>query len=233
MSTTSSPRVDPIPREANLRTLAARQMMRAMFTGRIVAGDRLVITKIADQLGSSSTPVREAMVELYTLGLVELLPNRGAVCLPYGSRQLREMYLVRGVLEAEATRLAGGTLPTAEGPRKRLRRFITSLEELRQADDTRPEWSREALAIDVALHDLIVENCGVARLDHEIGRYKELMGCIREVVGNERSIQQIAVAEHIDIAELLLAGQPEDAARAMRKHLSHTADMVSEMLFSE
>jgi DNA-binding GntR family transcriptional regulator len=231
MSTTSFRQIGPVTRDASLRTRVARELIRAMFTGKIVAGDRLVVQKLATQLGSSSTPVREALVELHTLGLAELIPNRGGICLPFGAPQLGEIYLVRAVLEAEATRRAAECLPNSEASRRRLQEILDGLRALQAADDTPSAWSDEALRVDVALHDLVASCCAVGRLTHEIERYKELMGCVREVVGNERCIQQIAVGEHITIAESLLAGQGDDAARAMRDHLEHTAELVAGLLF--
>ncbi|MDZ7618638.1 MAG: GntR family transcriptional regulator, partial [Patescibacteria group bacterium] len=101
---------DPVPPDMGLRRLVVRRLIRAMFNQRLQAGDRLVVGKLAMQLGASSTPVREALLELGTLGLVELLPNRGAVCLEFGATQLLDMYLLRRILEVEATRRAAANL---------------------------------------------------------------------------------------------------------------------------
>ncbi len=204
-----------------------------MFTHRLAAGDRLVVNKLAAQLGASSTPVREALLELNTLGLVDLIPNRGAVCLPFGAEQLREMYLVRRVLEVEATRRAAVVLARGDAHRRRLQEIRTMLEALLEGDDSVQGWIQEAVRVDVALHDLIAENCDSPRLCHEIDRYKELMVCVRESVGNERSVQQIAMEEHLAIVDHLLAGRTGAAADAMSHHLEHTADLVAALLFPE
>lgn len=225
------PQIEPLPRDTGLRPQVVRQLIRAMFTQRLVAGDRLVVSKLATRLGASSTPVREALLELSTLGLVELIPNRGAACLPFGAAELREMYLVRRVLETEATRRAAANLSTADAPCARLRDSRDTLGSLLQGDDTVPGWLEEAVTVDVALHELIAENCASPRLCHEIGRYKELMVCVRETVGNERSVQQIAMKEHLAIVEHLLAGRANQAADAMNRHLEHTADLVAALLF--
>lgn len=225
------PHIEPLPRDTGLRPLVVRQLIRAMFTQRLVAGDRLVVSKLATQLGASSTPVREALLELSTLGLVDLIPNRGAVCLSFGAEELREMYLVRRVLEVEATRRAAGKFAAADAPCASLRDIHSTLCSLLQSNDTVVGWLEEAVRVDVALHDLISESCGSPRLCHEISRYKELMVCVRETVGNERSVQQIAMKEHVTIVDQLLAGQADQAADAMHRHLEHTADLVAALLF--
>lgn len=223
--------IEPLPRDTGLRPLVVRQLIRAMFTQKLVAGDRLVVSKLATQLGASSTPVREALLELNTLGLVELIPNRGAVCLPFGAEELREMYLVRRVLEVEATRRATGNLAGSDAHRAKLREILATLGALLQGDDSVQGWLHDAVRVDVALHDLIAENCASPRLCHEIGRYKELMVCVREIVRNERSVQQIAMEEHVAIVEHLLADQADQAAGAMSRHLEHTASLVAALLF--
>lgn len=202
-----------------------------MFNQRLQAGDRLVVGKLAMQLGASSTPVREALLELSTLGLVELLPNRGAVCLEFGAAQLLDMYLLRRVLEVEAARRAAANLASPLAPRNVLHGIRDRLAALLDAEDTAPGWLDEAVAVDVALHQTIASNCGSPRLCHEINRYQELMVCVRESVGNDRAVQEIATKEHIALVDHLAAGQPASAADAMQYHLEHTAGLAVSLLF--
>ncbi len=224
-------RIDPVPPDLGLRPLVVRRLIRAMFNQRLQAGDRLVVGKLAAQLGASSTPVREALLELSTLGLVELIPNRGAVCLDFGAEQLLDMYLLRRILEAEAARRAAVNLAGALASRNVLHGIRSRLTTLLDAKDTAPGWLDEAVAVDVALHQAIASNCGSPRLCHEINRYHELMVCVRESVGNDRTVQQIATEEHIALVEHLAAGRPDDAADAMRHHLEHTAGLAVSLLF--
>jgi DNA-binding GntR family transcriptional regulator len=200
--------------------------MRAIFTHNLRTGDRLVVNKVAAQLGASATPVREALVELHAFGLVELIPDRGAVCLPFGEQELRELYHLREVLEAEATRLAARRLAP-----QRLKAVQAEQQNLRNRDPQQLGWSDAALQSDIALHELIAANCGSRRLYHEIERYREMMACLREVVGNELHVQENAVAEHVAIIDALLEHDGERAARGMAAHLRHTAENVAILLF--
>jgi DNA-binding GntR family transcriptional regulator len=68
------------------------------------------VQRLAELYQVSPTPVREALVELASLGLVDLLPNRGAVVRPFGPQEVREISQVRCVLEVEATRCACGRI---------------------------------------------------------------------------------------------------------------------------
>ncbi len=222
---------DPVPPDMGLRPLVVRRLIRAMFNQRLQAGDRLVVGKLAMQLGASSTPVREALLELSTLGLVELLPNRGAVCLEFGAAQLLDMYLLRRILEVEATRRAAVHLAGPLAPRGVLHGIRGRLAALLGAEDSAPGWIDEAVAVDVALHRIIAANCGSPRLCHEINRYQELMVCVREAVGNNRDVQQIATEQHIAMVDHLAAGRADGAADAMRRHLENTAEVAVALLF--
>lgn len=89
-----------------LREQVRDALLRDIISGAYKPGDRLVEMKIARDLGTSQTPVREALQELDALGFVVSGPNRGTFVGDVWKRGLREIYAVRGGLEELATRLA-------------------------------------------------------------------------------------------------------------------------------
>lgn len=208
--------------------MVTESLMRAIFTRRIVAGDRLIVMKLAKQLGVSASPVREALVELAAVGLVDLLPNRGAVCLPFGVRQLREVFHVRRLLEAEATRLACGCVahPELEDLRRQSQALL-------DAKRSASGWTERAIQVDLALHDLLLSCCGNGRLRHEVERYGAVVQCIRRVAGNRRDVQALAIEDHLRLIDALLDGRPEAAADRMAEHISATAERLVPVLFPD
>ena len=96
---------EPVSR-GNLRQQVTSRLMTGIFQGRFRSGQRLVVQNLASACQASPTPVREALVELASLGLVELLPNRGAVVQPFGPQEIREISDIRRLLEVEAVRCA-------------------------------------------------------------------------------------------------------------------------------
>src|SRR4051812_21695281 len=82
------------------------QLLKSIFSGEFVGGDRLVEEEVAATIGVSRTPVREAFSELVGIGLITMTPNHGAIVRPFGPNQLREMYQIRWLFEPEAARLA-------------------------------------------------------------------------------------------------------------------------------
>ncbi len=213
-------------RNGGLRSDVVDQVIAAVFDKRIVAGDRLIAQKLAQQLGISATPVREALVELAAIGIVELLPNRGAVCRPFGAQQLQEIYQIRRILEVEATRGACGKVPVLA-----LRELVHDTQELIGRHDSNGEWSEDAVALDRRVHDLITAHCGSARLGHEIARYDALMQSIRRYLHNHHNVQRRAMEEHLRILEALDACDGVRAADAMGAHIRSTAMSVQELMF--
>src|SRR5690348_3465003 len=74
--------VEPVSR-GTLRQQVTARLMTGIFQGRFGSGQRLIVQDLARAYHASPTPVREALVELASLGLVDLLPNRGAVVQPF------------------------------------------------------------------------------------------------------------------------------------------------------
>lgn len=230
MSTPKTFRVAPIARGDGLRSKVVDHLVDAIFKGRLSQGDRLVVQRLADQLGISATPVREALVELEAMGFVEMLPNRGAVCRSFGRQELRELYQIRRILEVEATCEACGNLPESQ-----LLDLQGDLHELRrmspEVDDA--AWSAQAQRLDLRFHEMIAEHSRSDRLRHEIDRYKDLMRSFRRAAGNELNVQLRAVGEHLAIIEALLALDAEQAGRRMGEHIASTAACVERVVFGD
>jgi len=81
-------------------------LRRAILTGKIASGTRLVQSDLAELLQVSTTPVREALRDLATEGLIQLDAHRGAVVRELGEDEVYEIYFIRRVLEPEAIRMA-------------------------------------------------------------------------------------------------------------------------------
>jgi DNA-binding GntR family transcriptional regulator len=218
--------IGPLTRNEGLRDNVARHLLVAIFSGKINAGDRLVAQTLAAQLGVSATPIREALVELGSIGLIQNLPNRGAVCMPFGPRELQEMYQLRRILEVEATRMACGRLPVEQ-----LRDLRIGMAKL--AERKVSAWSDQAMELDEKLHGLIAWGCDNSRLQHELERYRDLMQAIREVVGNKQRVQLKAIEQHIEIIDALIENDPHQASQAMAIHIDTTAAGVERILFPQ
>jgi DNA-binding GntR family transcriptional regulator len=223
-------RGEPISR-GNLRAQVTARLVTAIFAGSLRSGQRLVVQQLAKTYDVSPTPVREALVELVSLGLVDLLPNRGAVVRPFGPAEVSEISQIRGLLETEATRIACGRIPPAE---------LAALDvELRRLMDLPRDqtWDRDARAADTRLHGLIAECSGNLRLAIEIGRYLVLFRALRDVchlrdAGTNYS-RADDLREHLAIIRPLLESDADGAAQAMKRHIRSAALTLEEVVFRD
>jgi DNA-binding GntR family transcriptional regulator len=203
------------------RQAIAETVLKDIVQGVIRPGQHLVAQGIAQRLGVSLTPVREALIALAGIGVVDLLPNRGAVVRRFTAREVREVCTVRQILECGAVRAACGRINGGE------------LEELHQEIERlvavqppfRVGFIEEARALDSRLHDAIARSCGNALLAKEIGRLTILFRAFRDISWAREAARcdyrRLAVEahEHLAIVAALRTGDRRAASRAMARHI--------------
>jgi DNA-binding GntR family transcriptional regulator len=203
------------------RQTLVQTLLADVCAGRIRAGEHLVTQELAARFGVSHTPVREALIALAGMGILDLLPNRGAVVRRLSGREVREVYQVRRALECEAARSACGRIGL--GPLHELADDLRRLRGARARSGSR--FVATARALDSRLHDLIAESCGNAFLAQEIGRLKTLFRAFRDAAWEHDAARndyhRLAeeADEHLAIVEALLAGDARAASRAMSQHI--------------
>lgn len=226
------------------RPAIVRAILMDIFHGRLRAGQRLVTQALANRFAVSHTPIREALIELQGIGVVDLLPNRGAVVRKLTAQNIYEICQVRRVLECEAARGAARRVDRAAVVEltKRIRELLAA-----PADTVAVT---EAQEIDNALHDLVRESCGNAFLIAELRRLKLLFRAFRDVTWDielaRNDFHRISVEakEHLAITEALQMGDARAAACAMAKHIrsgisywsqvtAHLTDLPAERPHSE
>jgi DNA-binding GntR family transcriptional regulator len=222
-------RNDPVSR-GSLRAQLTARLVTAVFARDLRSGQRLVVQNLAKAYEVSPTPVRESLVELASLGLVDLLPNRGAIVRPFGPQEVSEISQVRRVMESEAARCACGRIPPAEllGLENELRRLETLPRD--------QVWDRDARAADTRLHGLIAECSGSVRLAVEIGRYLILFRALRDVCHLRDAFTNYSraddVPQHLAIVRSLIKFDADGAALAMDRHVRSAAVTLEEVIFS-
>jgi DNA-binding GntR family transcriptional regulator len=142
---------------------------QAILAGELAPGEVLRQEQLSDDFGVSRTPIREALRELAALGLVSLLPKRGARVRFLSTEDLHQTFLVRAALEGFAAELARERL-TKQDLRKltaAAKRFAELTQELRTAD--LGDIQTKLLAADwvhanEAFHDVILQAADAPRL---------------------------------------------------------------------
>jgi DNA-binding GntR family transcriptional regulator len=204
------------------RQTIVQSLLTEIFQGRLQTGQRLVTQDLAERFRVSHTPIREALIELAGIGIVDLYPNRGAIVRKVTTRDVREVCQVRRALECAAARSACGRvdLPELHALAQEIRRLKTAPPRSVGA------YIHRARDIDSRLHDLIAESSDNAFLAKEIGRLKTLFRAFRDVAWQRDAARndphRLAeeADEHLAIVEALLGRDPKEASRAMARHIN-------------
>lgn len=203
------------------RQTIVQSLLTEVVQGRLHAGQRLVTQDLAERFGVSHTPIREALIALAGIGILDLLPNRGAVVRRVTVKDVREICQVRRALECEATRNACGRIahPELHGLADDLRQLI-AVSAASQAC-----FIGDARTLDSRLHDLIAVSCGNVFLANELSRLKILFRAFRdmsythhEARNDFRRLAEEA-HEHLAVVEALVGGKRREAVRAMAHHI--------------
>jgi DNA-binding GntR family transcriptional regulator len=195
-------------------------VLTEVFQGRLRAGDRLVTQTLATRFGVSHTPIREALIELAGIGVVNLLPNRGAVVRRVTAKDVREVCQVRRSLECLATRQACGRIDPAK-----LDALAAEIRTLTTGEPPAAESIALARDTDDRLHDLIATSCGNDFLAAELARLKTLFRAYRDVAWEQEEARNdfhritVEAREHLDLIQALLGRDPRAAGRAMARHI--------------
>jgi DNA-binding GntR family transcriptional regulator len=214
------------------RTIIVASLLAEVCQGQLRAGTHLVARELEERFGVSQTPIREALITLAGIGILDLLPNRGAIVRCVTAHEVLEICQVRKVLECEATRRACGRIELAE--------LHALAIELKRLSAARPRSAgkliEKARAVDNRLHDLIASCCGNGFLAKELGRLKILFRAFRDVAWEREEARNDShrlyseAHEHLAIVEALLAGDGRAAARAMARHIRSGARYWSRVM---
>jgi DNA-binding GntR family transcriptional regulator len=182
--------------------------------GRLAAGDRLNERLLTAQLGLSRTPLREAFKVLATEGLVELLPNRGAIVAPMDSTRLAEILAVMGALEALAGELA--CLSATEAQLNEIRALHYEMLAYHARGDLAGYFK-----FNQAIHLKIVKYSGNAVL---YNTYRQLNGNVRRaryMANLSKERWDAAVREHDEILAALGSRDVKRIKALLSDHMAH------------
>lgn len=199
-----------------------KELRQAIVSYRIKPGERLHVEELATMLGVSLTPVRGAIQQLATEGLVEVKPRSGTFVANLTAEDVEETFQIRAALECLAGEQAAWRMDDAG--LRRLRELLKSLKRPMRSDE-----DRRAHEIDNSeLHQTIVQAAGNRRL---VEMYEALNAHIKIArVHASESDWPVRLreeqAEHEDIVAALEARDPEAVRAAMRAHLYRAKDAL-------
>lgn len=203
-------------RTSAVRTHAA--VRELILGGELTAGTRLGETELAERLGVSRTPVREALGRLAAEGLVELVPNRGARVASWSVAELEGVFELRATLEPRLTALAVPRASTADV--EELDRLARAMVEAGAGQDL------DALVpLNRAFHDRLIALADHPALAAALAGAVHPPIVLRNFHAYDDASLRRSLAHHVEIVAAVRAGDPAWARAVMTAHI-HNARAV-------
>ncbi len=206
---------------ARLRDLILSNVLRA--------GQKLVDRDLAEQLGVSRTPVREALGRLAMMGLVEARSRRGYYVRQYSADEVSDLYEFRRILEVSAARLAAQNLQTEHE-----REFDRILKDMASLESSPANRSR-SVELDLETHNMIAKASGNTELQKAIENLMDKVMCfiwVDWVDPSSSDPEKIAAAnrEHEELIISIKERDADEAARKLGAHIDHARNVMTNLL---
>ncbi len=206
-----------------LRDVVFNTLRQAILRGELKPGERLMEIQLANKLGVSRTPIREAIRKLELEGLVLMIPRRGAEVAEITEKSLRDVLEVRRALEELSVQLACDRITEEQ------------IEELKVAakefEKTLKSGDVTAYAeADVKFHDIIYFATDNQRLISLLYNLREQMYRYRVEYLKRAEIHEQLLAEHQYIIEMLETRDREKAVEAVCQHIDNQVEAVADTI---
>ena len=185
----------------------------AILSNQLPPGTQLSVPELARQLNISRSPVREAVQRLIYEGLAVHVPRRGAEVIEIQVEDLRQLYVVRELLEGLAARLATEKLDAAG--LQELRKILADHEKVVDAGDEAAH-----IDLDMAYHRLIRERAGNSHLNSILNGIQGKAHLAQHHLWRGENGPRHALEEHKRILEAMASGNPDAAEREARAHIA-------------
>lgn len=210
----------PLPSAAGRRAEQVMEAVRsALDTGVMRPGVKYSVYQLAEALGVSRTPVRDALLRLEEVGLIRFEARQGFRILLPDPREIADIFAIRLALEPPAAARAASVCDAALAAR------LTERMDLLRAAATAGD-ERTFAAHDQLLHDDVLDAAGNARAREIVRSLREstrLLGA--STADRTRTLFDID-AEHRPVVAAIIDNQPQQAGEAMRRHLTSTGQLL-------
>jgi len=206
-----------------LRDVVFNTLRQAILRGELKPGERLMEIQLANKLGVSRTPIREAIRKLELEGLVLMIPRKGAEVAEITEKSLKDVLEIRRALEDLAVRLACEKITKEE------------IKELKKAGDEfkkvlKSQDITEVAEADVRFHDVIYMATDNPKLIQLLNNFREQMYRFRVEYLKKAEVRPQLLAEHDEIIKFITEGNKEEASRVVCKHIENQALTVQDVI---
>jgi DNA-binding GntR family transcriptional regulator len=216
------PRSNECFQDASRAEHVYQYMRDAIRNGHFRQGDRIRENDIANALGVSRTPVREALRRLQTRGLLDFHAGRGLGVVELSRTQVLELYSMRELLEGAAARLAAQHATPSE-----VTYMLHLLDEFRAAKDP-----NRMATINRLFHRTICDAAHNRYMVQSLNDLNEALALLRGTTFSLEGRRETADIEHRAILDAIARGDPDAAEKAARAHIRKAQDLRIQMLHS-
>jgi len=206
-----------------LRDVVFNTLRQAIIKGELKPGEKLLEIALADQLGVSRTPVREAIRKLELEGLVVMVPRKGATVAGITKKHLMDVLEIRRALEELAIELACERISAEK--LAELKAIEKCIKDAKDSDD-----SFELSDLDEKFHEIIYSGTNNPRLIQMLANLREQMYRYRLEYIRALDKRQKLVSEHNRIVKALETKNPEMGRKAIRDHINSQEKAILEKI---
>lgn len=201
----------------------AEDLAEAILAGEFAPGSRLDEQYLAQRYSVSRTPVREALRQLATTGLIEVRPRRGAIVATVTPDQLEDLFVAMGELEATCARLAAISMSTTE--RRKLQALHEKMAELAKGDDVTAFADANHV-----FHTMIYGGCHNAVIEDMTTALRRRLAPFRRAQFYLEGRPPRSHREHDAVVAAILRGDADGAHAAMLQHVTLVEDSYEELI---
>lgn len=197
-----------------LRDVVSETLREAIISGVLKPGERLMEIQLAEELGVSRTPVREAIRKLELEGFVIMMPRRGTYVSDVSIKDINEVYEIRTALDVLAAGLAAERITSEE--LEQMERLLVEIAEYIEQDQL-----EKIVEADSKFHDILYQASRNERLKGIISNLREQFTRIRSKSMSYPGRLKNTLGEHRRLVEALAQGDAEIAQQTAREHLEN------------
>lgn len=200
----------------SLRKKVFYQLQNAILNGIYEPGESFTETKLSEELGVSRTPIREAIRQLELEGLVQSIPNKGAIVTGITAQDIEDIYTIRMLIEGLAARWAAEKITNGE------------LEELKEAVDLEEFYtfkndSNHLLKFDSKFHEIIFRASKSKPLMHTLSTFHHYVQRARVASFETPGRAQKVLEEHKAILQAIVDRDAERAEKLTTEHVRNAS----------
>ena len=206
----------------SLRGRVFHKLRDDILSGKYAEHEELKEVAIGEELGVSRTPVREAFRQLELEGLIQIIPNKGAYVTGITEKDVRDIYMIRSLLEGLCARWATEHITKEQMEEMEENVYLAKF----HAD--KGHWEQLA-ELDNRFHDIMYEACDSKMLEHQLKDFHQYVLRVRKKTLNNANKSN---EEHEKIMLAIKAGDADLAEKLANEHISNAYEnMVKNGLY--